>query len=387
MAEVSVMMRTDAIRKDGTAQLYIRCYLAGKYALVATDVYALPKHWNEDSAKINGGEKPKEKNLILQEMLGRASDIILKYRVLKKTLTAEIFKQELLSPENVEDFIAWAHQEIDRRRGKITDSTRKQHHSTFTKLGEWKNRIGFHEVNAKMLEEYEKYLKLKLKNNPNTIYGNLKNIRTYLNRAEREGLITTKPFKGYKLPKQRSMPEFLTEEERDSVMALYMNNSLPESYKRVARWFLFSCFTGLRISDLRAITHENIRTNWLLRFRPVKTSNTTGALLELPLTKTAQMLIHDECPGRVTGPLFDMLSDQRINRYLKDVLKAAGIKRNMSMHSGRHTFATIFLRKYKNSNGLMMLKQLLGHADMRSTMIYAHLIQEDIITAMQDFES
>jgi len=387
MADVNVVLRIDALRKDGTASLYIRVYIGGKYALVNTEVAVEPKNWNAEFEKITAGDAEyKQKNMLVATMLGNASEIILKYRVLKKRLTVDIFKLELLNPDATGDFVAWAHLEIDRRRDKITDSTRRQHHSTFAKLGEWKRNIAFGEVNARMLEEYERYLRVKLRNRPNTIHGNLKNIRTYLHRAEREGLMTSKPFKGYRLPKEQSMPEFLTEEERDKVMELYVKNSLPDSYLKVARWFLFSCFTGLRISDIRNITHQNIRPGFLLRFQPVKTSNTTGTTIELPLTKTAQMLIRDECPGRVRGPIFDMLSDQRINKYLKEVLRAAGIKRSMGMHSGRHTFATIFLRKYKNSNGLLMLQRLLGHSDMRSTMVYAHLINDDIITAMENFE-
>ncbi len=94
------------------------------------------------------------------------------------------------------------------------------------------------------------------------------------------------------------------------------------------------------------------------------------------------MLINDESPHRLRGHIFNLFADQTINKQLKEIMKVGEINKNVTFHTGRHTFATIFLSKTKN---LGALKQLLGHSSINETMIYAHILTEDIEKEMQVF--
>jgi len=243
------------------------------------------------------------------------------------------------------------------------------------------------EMDENFLRDFEKFMKSKLKNNASTIYNTMKNIRTYVNRAMKQELIKVSPFRYYKLKRVKTYPEFLSEKERDSLMALYQSeNRIPKTHRKVLRWFLFTCFTGLRIGDLRSVEHENIR-NKILSYRPQKSTNINNKRVDCPLSKTALQLIKDEDPLRIRGRLFHCISDQKMNQYIKEVAAVVGIDKKISFHTGRHTFATLFLKSTKQANGIVILKELLGHSSIETTMVYSHVLTDDVVDAMNEFDS
>ena len=94
----------------------------------------------------------------------------------------------------------------------------------------------------------------------------------------------------------------------------------------------------------------------------------------VPVSRTLQSIINNVIGARKKGPIFDNLpADQTLNHYLKQIAKELGIQKEITLKSGRHTFATFFLRKTKD---LTALKEILGHSDLRETLIYAHVLDE-----------
>jgi len=87
--------------------------------------------------------------------------------------------------------------------------------------------------------------------------------------------------------------------------------------------------------------------------------------------------------GKTAGLLFKTISEQRMNVKLKDIVAGAGIPKKITNHSGRHTFATIYLSKTKDLAGL---QKLLGHSSIAQTMIYAHINDEMLVKNMEAFE-
>jgi integrase/recombinase XerD len=378
-------LRRNYLNKDGQAQVYYRVYLHGKYVQIGLGVYCAPDEWDAQKATVVAGDRRREKNLIIKEAVGRGSDILLRYQVLKKTITADLFVKEFENPSAVGDFYAWMLTEIENRSGQITPTSKQQHISSLHKMQAFRKSMQFAEIDKNFVEGWEKWMRMKLGNKPNTVHSGLKTLKTYVRRAIAQGLMTVNPFENFILRKERTVPEFLSEAERDALLDAYRNAEMKPTHRRVMRWYLFACFTGLRISDMRRMQHAHIRPGYVLRFKPLKTENVNGMTIEIPLVPNARQLIQDEAPGRSEGVLFDMYSDQRINIYLKEALALAGIVRPMSFHSARHTFATTFLRRAKNANGILMLQRLLGHSKIASTMVYSHVLNDDIISAMQDF--
>ena len=155
----------------------------------------------------------------------------------------------------------------------------------------------------------------------------------------------------------------MTEEKRTGILFFFMN------------FFLFMCFTSLHISDAKAVKMEQISNTTLTYYRK-KNRNSKPEPIFIPLSKPAKKIIKQEAGFRVNGLLFDgMYSDQRINKFLKRIAKMDGIRfdKNISAKTGRHTFATIYLRRTKD---IRSLQELLGHSKLEETLVYAHVMDE-----------
>ncbi len=383
MAKPIIYIDEFSPKKDLTCALYLRLFLNKKYIMLPMDISERIENFNKTTFQISG-KGAKEKNLLLNRAIGTASDIILKYHVQKKTLTKKLFLDEFKNPAALTDFILFMYEQIKIRHGEIMQSTIDGQLSVWKKLKEYRMELFMAEMNEEFLRGFQNYMIRSLKLEPGTVHNNMKTIKTYVNRALRLKLIDNNPFIYFKLKKPSSEPEYLTEEERDRLKTIYKEGRLPDKYQKTLRWFLFSCYTGLRISDLRSVKHEDIQFD-ILQFRPIKTQNVTNLKVFIPLSKTAKWLIKEESL-RTTGKLFECYSEMRMNLNIKDIAKYAKINRNFSFHTARHTFATIFLKKSKNANGIIILQKLLGHKKLESTLVYSHVLDADIRNAIEDFD-
>lgn len=384
MAKVSIYIRDSYKNKNGIP-LYLRAYISGKYVYINLNVLvAEANHFNKQKQIVTGGKNRKQKNNLIQDAKGKASDIILKYQVNERMLTPELFRKEFLNPSVFQDFIAFMESEIHKRKGELAVGTIKHNLSTLRKLKLcFPDGIMMAEFDQSVINRFHRYL---VKNNLSmaSITRQMKTVKTYTNRAIKLELIEKDPFLFYKIRKQQKLPVFLTIEERDKLYEIYQANYLDEGQQKVLRWFLFSCFTGVRISDIQVLKYNNVRNKSLV-FHPVKTQNVNNKKIEVPLTKKALQLMKDEHKNRLKGPIFDTFQPPVINRYIKKIVKQAGIDKEVTFHTARHTFATSFLKQSKNANGILILKNLLGHAKLESTMVYSHIINHDVHEAMQDF--
>lgn len=193
-------------------------------------------------------------------------------------------------------------------------------------------------------------------------------IRQILKKATRDGLLARDPASGIRhIPVPDSIKEFLTASEvRKMAVTPYERAGCmsPELQQEIRRAFLFGCCTGFRISDL-------IRLEWshvdLDRMEIVKRQKKTGKLVVVPLRKDVLALI--DC-GTHEGLVFPLLAATRTttNRYLHGWAEAAGIKKNVSWHTARHTDATLLV---ESGADLYTVMRLLGHTRIATTMQYA----------------
>lgn len=133
--------------------------------------------------------------------------------------------------------------------------------------------------------------------------------------------------------------------------------------------FLFSCFCGLRLSDVRALQWKKIiedNGNIHLELRQKK----TGRMLYLPLNKQAQAYL-PRTRGSAEDGVFSLPCTATIDLQLKKWAQNAGINKNLTYHMSRHTFATMALTMGAD---LYTTSQLLGHADVETTQVYAKII-------------
>lgn len=237
-------------------------------------------------------------------------------------------------------------------------------------------RIQFNAITVEWLEEFKRFLLSKVAGNTASQY--FATLKTALNRAAREGILTVNPAANVaKIERKEGKRTYLTEEEQAGMAAA------PCDYPEVKLSFLFACQTGLRISDVKALTWGDVQGN-----RIEIMQEKTEEAVYLDLSPMAMEIIRLKRKGNVahfpSAKLFVLPSDTTIKRDLRNMTKAAGISKHVTFHVARHTFATTALTE---GTDLYTVSKLLGHTDISTTQIYAKIVDKKKKEAMERMPS
>jgi len=210
-----------------------------------------------------------------------------------------------------------------------------------------------------------------------TINSYYKKFRLCLKEIVKEGILPKNPTDNVSIPKPiHKEREFLT---KDEVKALIQT---PMKYENLKRFFLLSCFTGLRHSDVKRLTWKNVieeNNRHFLKF----TIKKTGKPIKIPLSPDAVEILGKRM-GDDDKVITGLVYSGYHNMIIKQWCTMAGIKKEITPHIARHTFATLFASQTKDWKSL---QYILGHSDIRTTQVYAKLIDEDVQNSMDKMES
>ena len=310
-------------------------------------------------------------NLIIEKKLADVNAIEINYRLQNKDLTIDKLLDELNNPSGRLDFIKFWEDEMPRQKEFLKPGTYRQQMSVLNKVKSFKSSIMFHDINGDLVSDLKVFYKKK-GNNPNTISTLIKSFKKYLHLANQKGINTPIDFREIKNKSVRGDRTFLSETE---VKALYQYWNLPhinETYKNILSMFLFSCFTGVRFSDVAGLTTDNVIDNTL-----VFTAEKTGKFQRIKLNNTALEFVGKK---KIFPKVFE---NEYINRELKNIAKAVGITKHLTYHVSRHTFATLFLSR---GGRVEVLQKILGHSKIDDTMIYVHIIDEISNTQIEQMD-
>ena len=242
--------------------------------------------------------------------------------------------------------------------------TNKSYQNTLNYLQSFtKGSVKFTNVNDDWLKKFIKYLETqKLARNSIVEYLNV--LKASLNEAIRDKIILVNPFQFIKMPKREEVEKsFLTLEELKLLASTKCRNN------EVKKAFLFSCFTGLRLSDVRNLEWRNIKEN-SIEFRQKKTKG----FEYMPLSKNALSLLFPSGKKIINlnqGKVFNLPKPSGIRYHLIPWCKEAKLKKKVTYHTSRHTFATLMLTQGAD---LYTVSKLLGHSEISTTQIYAKII-------------
>jgi integrase/recombinase XerD len=257
-------------------------------------------------------------------------------------------------------------------------ATWNRHKSSLNILRDYyrSEQLPVNKINLDFIERFDAYARKKLKRSHNTVCGYHKDIKKYLSVAVRKCLIAENPYKDFSFAYVDGDRQALTQEEVGRLLNLLKNKPLNPNEKEICRRFLFSCMTGLRISDTARI-HRNMIIDNTLCFVPYKTRG-VGKILKVPLQKIALDLIE----GR-EGLLFKPLSDSYINETLKILAARVDIYKRLTYHCARDTFGTLFIEMTGN---LKLLSDLMGHSSIKTTAIYTKMSEKYKRQEMEKFD-
>lgn len=234
------------------------------------------------------------------------------------------------------------------------------------------NTLSFNKIDEKFCEELKQWLVLSEYKN-NSVWVLLNRLKTVLNIAVKEKIIPFNPAKNIHIKKEETERVFLTFDELKKLNETECSNDI------LKKSFLFSCFTGLRLSDIRELTWSQIREGKIY-FRQKKTKGVEY----LPLSNQALKILDEiiKKDGEIDDQKvfdFSMLYSHTLGDKLRKWATAAKVNKEITFHSSRHTFATLSLQYGVD---LFEVSKLLGHKSIAQTQIYAKIFNEQLNKAV-----
>jgi site-specific recombinase XerD len=248
----------------------------------------------------------------------------------------------------------------------------KRHFSNFIKSKYGRTDLKLSEVTPIVIHDFRIYLLTTKKCMPNTTTKILKFFKTIILFGRKNGFLTHDPFREIRFHLEPVDRGFLTDNEIKTIMQKEM---VTPRLELVRDMFIFSCFTGLAYIDVANLTEDNIveldGKQWIMTKRQKTKIATNIILLDIP-----KMIIEKYASVRKDGKLLPILSNQKMNAYLKEIADICQINKNLTYHVAHHTFATMSISK---GVPIETVSKMLGHSKTQTTQIYARITNKNLL--------
>ncbi len=389
------LIRT-AKSKNGRAPIYCRIAVNGKRAEISLKKYVDPKKWIPSVGMVKGNSE--EAKVINHQIDLLKIEINKHYNKLLgagKSITAETIKNSLLGAGEIErtlvEVFRYHNAQIKQRIGvDVVRATHTKFETILSKVEMFLKKylrcsdIRLQEINHKFATDFEHFLKVDQHISHNTTMKYIRCLKKILNMAVANDWITKNPLNQFKCSLVTVIREALTEEE---LSVMQKKDFSIERLAEVRDIFLFCCYTGYAFADVAKLTPKDITigidgNKWIFTNR-----KKTGTVSNVPLLAQAHDIIKKYSDNEyclASNKLLPVKSNQKMNAYLKEVADLCGIKKHLTMHIARHTFATTVTL----SNGVPIetVSKMLGHTKLATTQIYAKVLENKVSHDMQQLQ-
>ena len=385
-------MRGNFVNKEGKSPIVLRITLDGdRVTIGTTGITITPSLWDIKKQRLKGKTtEALQVNKQLDNIEREIQEISDKLEYEGK-LSLEKVKAIYLNTEDDSNTIGAL---FDKYLSSIKDQVAVRHLSTTTLQKYMLCQVRFmamlndkfhckdmllKDVTPAVIQDFSVYLMTVVRQCNNTAMKTMKTLKTVILYGIKLGVIHSNPYLGVKLHLEPVDRGFLTEEELQSIIK---KDFEIERLGFVRDLFVFSCFTGLSYIDVKKLKADNIVTlngiEWIKMARE-KTSTPVSVVL----FDGAKCIIkkYENDPKR-KDKLFPSMSNQKMNQYLKEIATSCGIKKNITFHMARHTFATLTLSK---GVPIESVSRMLGHTNIKTTQIYAKITNKKIEEDMTKF--
>ncbi len=380
---------------DGTTPVYLRITMDCGRVEVSAKRYVNPTKWNAASQKLNGNsEDVKSLNVYLKTLEHEVYEVHRSMIEKKLPLTAVNLKNILLHRGEAEVgrmliSIFKAHnQEMEALVGKEYAKATLGRYETSLKhtidFLKWKYQvedIDIKGVNHEFITSYDFYLRSERNCGNNSTVKYLKNFKKIILRCISNGWLDKNPFVKYKAKVKEVHRGYLTTEE---LQAMADKQFATDRVTQVRDIFVFCCFTGLAYADVKKLKRSEIvkgvdGQQWIFTSR--QKTDTASRIPILP-TALAIMKRYEDHPECADGDkVLPVLSNQKMNCYLKEIADVCGITKELTFHIARHTFATSVT--LANGVSIESVSKMLGHKNIRTTQHYAKILDAKVSEDMQ----
>lgn len=391
-----IVFWADASRlKNGQAPLYTRITVNGKRVTISLKRKVSLAEWDGHKGRVKGtNQQARIVNNYLDEVYNSLFTCYQSLKLTSKVTTAQAIKSMYLGnsedAKTLSDIVNYHKEDMV---GKLKWGTQKNYFTTqkyisgFLLKSYSTKDIYLQELDYDFILKFEKYLRAHkpvdhqrpMENN--TVMKHIARLRKLVNLACKLGWIAKDPFGNFSFKYIKNEREFLSFKELQAIESREFDF---ERLQLVRDLFIFACYTSLSYIDVVKLTRDNIGVGidgelWV-SYRREKTSKP----IQIPLLPKALEILENYKRNRKSafnGTIFPKISNQKINTYLKEIAVVCGIRKNLTFHIARHTFATTVTL----SNGMPIetVSKLLGHSKISTTQIYAKVIERKVSDDMQ----
>ncbi len=383
-------LKRNAILKNGNTIIMIRITINGEIAQLSSKLQVNPDSWDVKTGKVKG--RTAEANNINRQLDNLRSAI-------DKVYTKQFDEYGYVVPEKIKNIILG----IDRKYKTLLeyfDLHNKQYAmkvgystsnitynryqllrdrlETFLKDNYSISDIPINEVTPVFLDSFYIYIRNHYKSGHNNAMKAMQRLRKIFYFAKNSGLNIPDPFWDFDMNFETVEREFLSQKE---INAIQNKEFATKRVEQVRDIFIFSCYTGLSYIDLCNLKESNIHTAfdnslWIMSKRQKTNVHFNVRLLNTPL-----QILEKYKGTQLDGKILPVISNQKVNEYLKEIADLCSITKNLTFHMSRHSFATTIAL----SNGVPIetVSKILGHKSIKTTQIYAKITDIKMNNDMQ----
>jgi site-specific recombinase XerD len=378
---------------NGLLPIYVRLTVDGKRLEFSTKKFVEKSKWSNELSKMKGStEEARSINSYLDLMKSKVLDAQMELLHRNDVLSIENFKNKLLGTGERQRMLVPIFQDhnnkIKELVGKEYAPGTLERYTTSLKhtieFMQWKYNISdidITKIDHAFITDYEFWLRSVRNCANNTAVKYLKNFNKIIKLCLANDWLDKNPFANYKSKVKEVERVYLTEGEIQSIIE---KDFKTERLSLVRDIFLFSCFTGLAYIDVKNLTKSHISfgidgEKWIFTHR-----QKTESASKIPILPVTQMIIekyenHPQCNNE--DKLLPILSNQKMNAYLKEIAGVCEIEKELTFHIARHTFATTIT--LTNGVPIESVSKMLGHKNLRTTQHYAKVLDKKVSEDMK----
>ena len=377
-------IRESRVRKDGTASIEIVLTVNGERCAFSTGKRVKSCNWDKTKQQVKGKDEEAQSlnnylKAIKAKLYQKEAELLDRGFIITAELLRDAYfdKVESLKEKSLFEVFEEHNKEQEKLVGNgVSKATYWISVYTVRLLKEFvqqkykREDLYLRELNLNFIQSFHTFLRIDKGMAQNSSTKHLKLLKKIINLAVANSYMATNPFITYKVEREPVEIDFLDEEELRKI--INFDTPLPR-LERAKDMFLFGCFTGLSYIDIKTLAPEHFEKDNAGRIWIKKRRVKTGVLSRIPLLPIAKLILDKYKGGEKLLPIQDPAD---INKYLKDIAILCDIKKRITFHTSRHTFAsTVTL---SNNISLEVVSKMLGHTNTRMTNHYAKLIDKCI---------
>lgn len=378
--------------KSEFSTIYLRITIKGRRSEISTKQTVLTSLWCSESGKLKGNsQQAKAINSLLDNYKLKVFSSYNELIFANKEVTAETLKNKFLGIDEKAITLV----EVFKEHNKMVFSligksysfgTWKRYETSLNHTIEfmkWKSNVSDMEVKnikPEFISYYDLWFRTIRNCCNNTSVKYLKNFRKIIKLCIDNEWINKDPFINYKTKLQPVDKNFLSEEQLESIIDKEFKS---ERLSFVRDVFIFSCFTGLAYVDIKNLKYDDISTNISgARFIKIKRTKTKvdASIPLLPIAENILTKYKDNPKCLNQNLVLPILSNQKMNEYLKEIADLCEIREELTFHCARHTFATTVT--LNNGVPIETVSKMLGHSTIRMTQHYAKILDSKVSNDM-----